>query len=317
MSNDGRNLEVLVKKIEKSLVGEGFSVEANQRSFEGKLLVGEFDLVISGKVGSIPVRYLFECRDRPSDGPQGREWIQQILGRKADFKFNGAVAVSTTGFSEAAINLAKREGVALRTVRTTDEIAEGIKLVSFVLANPEITPCGRINIIPMDLKDDTLGRGKVEFSYSTTKFRELTSWQTKSFFHFALDNLPKDFDQQSNGTRYCDLQIHKPVAIHVDGKVFVAKEIWARICFQKGRIKGKTIALRSYDSESGLLGQEVSVLFNSPIGTIKTDLTFAFKDDRIALDVIDVEWPGAKCDTLVIEARSTNKSAQERKGSTP
>ena len=75
------------------------------------MVVAEFDVVLRGKVGSLQAKYLIECRDRPSKGPQGREWIQQIIGRRTDRKFDGVAAASTTGFAKPAKVLAKRENV--------------------------------------------------------------------------------------------------------------------------------------------------------------------------------------------------------------
>lgn len=294
MKNDGTNLERLVKRIEKSLVPEGFSVEVNRRSYEDGLLVGEFDIVITGKVGSIPVKYLFECRDRPSDGPQGRGWIQQIIERRSDFKFDGVVAVSTTGFAPQAISLAKRENVSLRTVRTTDEIADGIQLVSFTLGNPEIIPEGECEILPINESDREFLTSEHMNQKCEITFRELTAFQGKTFYNFVLDNLPKTFDQESDGTRFHYLHVYKPLEVTLGNRKVMARSVRVKIRFRKGHIKGKTIAMRNYDSETGLIGQEVSVLFDAPNGPIKTDLIFGFHDEKVSVDILSVDGPWKK-----------------------
>ena len=110
-------LERLIQFIESYLLPEGLAITANDRVFnEAGIQIAEFDLRITGPVGTTEIDWLIECRDRPSEGAAPREWIQQLLGRREDFGFTNVTAVSITGFSPGAIELAEDRGIDIRSV---------------------------------------------------------------------------------------------------------------------------------------------------------------------------------------------------------
>ena len=123
--NDGKRLERLVEMLEGMKLPTGFTVEKNSPVYndEGQQ-IAELDILISGKVGSVSYRTLFECRDRPSQGAAPVGWIEQLFGRKQRLKLSAVVAVSTTGFAPGAVEFAKQENIPLRSVEdlTEDEI---------------------------------------------------------------------------------------------------------------------------------------------------------------------------------------------------
>ena len=114
----GEDLEQFVATLERSLLPPTFTVETRQRQFdeEGAQLA-EFDIVISGRLGSASVLWLIECRDRPSGTSEPGAWIEQLDGRRRRFNFDKVAAVSTTGFSSSAVDYARNVGIDLRTVR--------------------------------------------------------------------------------------------------------------------------------------------------------------------------------------------------------
>lgn len=117
MRNDGRTLENLVSFVEKRALQQGLELLANERQYNADgVQVGEFDLQVKGRVGTTDMRWLIECRDRPSDGPQSGAWIEQLVGRRDRFGFNKVTAVSTTGFAAGAVEFAHQKGIELRTV---------------------------------------------------------------------------------------------------------------------------------------------------------------------------------------------------------
>src|SRR5262245_21553905 len=100
MSKSGYWLEELVKDIERKLLPNGFTVVSRKRVYNAAgNQIAEFDIEISGNLGSSPIKWLIECRDRPSEGPAPVSWIEQLVGRRSRFKFNQITAVSTTGFA--------------------------------------------------------------------------------------------------------------------------------------------------------------------------------------------------------------------------
>jgi len=119
MSDSGKYLEQFVSQIEKILVPQGFTVELRESAFNNDgLQIAEFDIIIAGKVGSAPFKMLIECRDRPSSGSAPASWIEQLVGRRTRFNFDKVVAVSTTGFSDGAIEFASNSNIELRSVKT-------------------------------------------------------------------------------------------------------------------------------------------------------------------------------------------------------
>ena len=121
MSSDGKQLEALVAFVEKTLLPDGLTVSTNKRIFndEGNQ-IAEFDIEVTGKIGSTALRWLIECRDRPGQGSAPGSWIEQLVGRRTRFGFNKVTAVSTTGFAAGAVEFAQAQGIELRNVIALD-----------------------------------------------------------------------------------------------------------------------------------------------------------------------------------------------------
>lgn len=111
----GAPLEQLVAFIEAELAGPAFTVTTNERRFNSKgRPIAEFDIVVRGKIGSGNIAWLIECRDREEKA--GVDWIQQLPTRRHDHRFDKVTAVSTSGFTEPAIECARLNNVELRTM---------------------------------------------------------------------------------------------------------------------------------------------------------------------------------------------------------
>ncbi|NWC92251.1 MULTISPECIES: restriction endonuclease [unclassified Pseudomonas] len=117
MSSDGKHLKNLVAWIESTLVPNGFEVVQKLRTRGAEVGGGEFDIVLQGRVGSLNLKWLIECPDRPSEGPAPSSWVQQLMGRKQGFRFDVVTAVSTTGFTADALAMARTFRISTRTVR--------------------------------------------------------------------------------------------------------------------------------------------------------------------------------------------------------
>lgn len=138
MENTGKKLENLVAQIEKLLLPENFTVTANERVFNDKgIQIAEFDIKINGRLGSTDIKWLIECRDRPTDGHAPASWVEQLVGRRDRFSFNKITAVSTTGFSQGAIEYAKKSGIEIRTVKeiSFDDISNWFQMTHVTLIN--------------------------------------------------------------------------------------------------------------------------------------------------------------------------------------
>lgn len=116
--NDGILLEKLIERVEKISLPDGFTVTPRVKAFsDSGTQIAEFDVIVSGKIGVTDFNWLLECRDRPAEGAAPGSWIEQLVGRRDRFNFNKVIAVSTTGFSEGAIEFANSKGIELREVQ--------------------------------------------------------------------------------------------------------------------------------------------------------------------------------------------------------
>ncbi len=130
-TNDGSSLEQLVALIEGRLSPAGFKVETRRPVFDDDgVQIAEFDIVISGRLGTSQISWLIECRDRPSKGTAPGDWIEQLAGRRARFRFDKVMAVSSTGFSPGALQAAEDAGIDLRSLDalTYDEVTAWLPL---------------------------------------------------------------------------------------------------------------------------------------------------------------------------------------------
>lgn len=124
MPNDGKKLERFVASVERRVLKiDGWSVETNKKLFDdnGKQ-VAEFDVIITGGVGTASFTWLIECRDRPSEGAAPGAWIEQLYGRREKYGFSKVTAVSTTGFTDDARKYGESRHIELRELRKLHDI---------------------------------------------------------------------------------------------------------------------------------------------------------------------------------------------------
>jgi predicted RecB family endonuclease len=162
MKKSGKKLEDLVSQIEKILLPHGFEIHKNRREYDDEgVCSNEFDIVVEGKVGSGYYKGLIECRDRPSQGKAPKSWIEQLYGRQLEGKFNKVIAVSTTGFSPGAIELANKFGVEIHMLSeiNIDQISDWFQLQKFFLSQPIIT----LNKCNIFINEETADELRIEF----------------------------------------------------------------------------------------------------------------------------------------------------------
>jgi len=153
----------LVAFVEERLVGQGFSVKRGEKVFDKDgTQAAEFDVVVEGKVGSTEIRWLIECRDRPSSGSADGQWIDSLYGRRERFGFNKVTAVSTSGFAPSAFAAADRYGIELRTVEslTPDAFKDWLPMMHITNLSNNVELTG-VNI-ELDNKDPEVQKAVLE-----------------------------------------------------------------------------------------------------------------------------------------------------------
>ena len=187
MPGDGKNLETLVALIEKLHLPEGFKLSTNDRVYDDRgNQIAEFDVVVEGRLGTVDLKWLIECRDRPSEGPAPCSRIEQLIGRKQRFKeFNKVTAVSTTGFAPGVAKSAEDGGIELREVHSlTAKEVEGWLLMETM---PSIERSFRLLHATLGAADkEPEPRRRLFDQIVTSKQGEPILWQTENQERYTI-----------------------------------------------------------------------------------------------------------------------------------
>jgi hypothetical protein len=74
----------------------------------------EVDVLVEQRIGDIPVRLAVECRDRQRMSDV--EWIDGLIGKYRDLPVDKVVAVSSSGFTQTALEKARANRIETRTL---------------------------------------------------------------------------------------------------------------------------------------------------------------------------------------------------------
>lgn len=186
MGNDGKNLETFVARIEQMHLPEGFTISPNERIYnEEGVQVAELDVLVEGRLGTTDLKWLIECRDRPSEGPAPCSWIEQLIGRKRRFKLNKVTAVSTTGFASGAPEIADSGGIELREVH--DLTQENVATWLLIESMPLIEPSSRLVHVVLYAGDkEPEPRRKLFDEIVRSKSNEPILWQIENKEYYTI-----------------------------------------------------------------------------------------------------------------------------------
>jgi hypothetical protein len=132
----------LIKHIYSQVASAGVSVTESGILREADGAQREVDVLIENKVAGHDIKIAVECRDHARD--QTLEWIDGLIGKYSRLKANQVVAVSSTGFSDAAKSKAAQHNIELITINealTTDwrERIERLKFMTHSLTLMKVT----------------------------------------------------------------------------------------------------------------------------------------------------------------------------------
>jgi hypothetical protein len=116
MTRKGREFELLIERLEKIALPEGAKISSP--GFINDRITGEqreVDILIEHKIGSFEIKIVIECRNRTS--VQDTTWIEQIYTKLHDINIHKAIAVSTSSFTQPAIEKAKFYNIETRTFK--------------------------------------------------------------------------------------------------------------------------------------------------------------------------------------------------------
>lgn len=213
MDKSGKYLERLVNQIENYFLPENFTIISNEMVFNDEgTQIAEFDIEISGKLGTTEINWLIECRDRPSQGAAPSSWIEQLVGRRSRFNFSKVTAVSSTGFAKGVKEYAEREGIELRTVKEIS-LADikswcGLSEVVILKNNFELKSA---YIIPEKTDDKTLSELN-QIIQNTPQQRFISNKKNKNKY------CPSDILQSAINEHkvFDDVEVGKPYPAHFE-----------------------------------------------------------------------------------------------------
>ena len=268
--NSGKELELLVQEIERSLLPSGFDVALNKTEFnQAGDQLAEFDIVISGRLGSSLVKWLIECRDRPSQGPAPGSWIEQLATRKTRFKFDKVIAVSTTGFAKGIVGFADSQGISLRSVDRIADIATdfNIQEIRYYAHQVTIGPTDMKVTNPVLAAVDILGNAKF-------KLPEETDYH--NFPDFVLrhvDGIDKSMLSGSTCFRfefYCD----DPLDVLAGDRHFQIKRLVLPLQLDVFIYEGKMLSANVYSESNEMIGRDVTHVFELATGSFTQRVLF-------------------------------------------
>lgn len=163
-----REFELLTSRIEGALAPTGARIKSPDRIKDK--ITGQFrevDVSIRYTVGSVELLITIECRDRSRI--QDVTWIEQIATKRAHIGADRTIAVSSTGFTGAAIRAANAHGISIRLISeiTDEDLRSLIDTLEVTASNITIDT----NELALTFMETPLGSSKI-----CVKSREL--WGT-------------------------------------------------------------------------------------------------------------------------------------------
>lgn len=229
---------MMIERLENLLCPQGVVVLSPEEFYDEKgKKIGEIDITLRGNFGSSKVFVGIECRDRSEDGPQGRDWIREIKGKRDDLKVDKMVAVSTTGFTDPAIDLADRWRIDLLTVGDVSklDLQDWFQVIDFCWSDDsyEITGVIDLTTIPKTLPKSEQGKLFLR-SANTDKLIPL-----KEYIQPELDKHFDSLQVLAGTTQEVELvlEIDGPIDATVNGNTFtiskmrVPVKIWREVVF--------------------------------------------------------------------------------------
>ena len=115
MEKSWREFEKLVARIEENLAPKGAVVKSTDKIVDK--VTGrkrEVDASIRYQIGSAPILITIECRKRSK--VQDDTWLEQLATKKEKIGAQQTIAVSSTDFTQSAIETAQHYGIELRKI---------------------------------------------------------------------------------------------------------------------------------------------------------------------------------------------------------
>ncbi len=271
----GRELEMLVREIEEQLSPKGFTITSRELVYQQGTSnqIAEFDIHITGPVGSSSVNWLIECRDRPSEGPAPNSWIEQLVGRKDRFKLDKVFAVSTTGFAAGTHDYALEKGIYLRSVRSISAIAADFLLCEVILIAARVRVgddwYGRL---------DDLGLERVVKLSTNTVFRKSGQEDYQDLASFIMQELvvpggqaymAKHAELNEETAQRMLVNWYGNIECLVDGQTLLFSGFKVSVQIDSHLLKVPIVTVKAYTEGDRIFGAEATFFFEACDGHVE------------------------------------------------
>lgn len=283
MINDGTQLEKFVTKFHEAFCTESTNIETRKKLYANGICCAEIDILITDKFSSVPIQIAIECRDRKET--EGADWIQQIIGRKCDFKFDKYIAVSSSGFSKPAIDLAKRHNILLRTTSDCSTIIDDFSLKKFSFSYPKFMIHGLVKIA-------THNKLLQNLHCNDGLFKKHYNDDYSNIFSFAIKNMPQYIDRDLDAWQSVSIDLPGDVFFKNGNKEYIVNHLRINGVYRLEKIMAQAIGIKTFNEDDKCLGQQVRIFAPYPEGAW-VDFLFIRNDDNqtYTFNVLDSKFP--------------------------
>lgn len=152
------SFQKLITVIEKSISDEKTDVKESEFIKDNLGINREIDVLITTEINNTKIQIALECRDHGRD--QSLEWIDQIIGKYFNINIEKVVAVSSSGFSDAAVTKAKAYNISLLSLEDVSQVdwSKLINDLKLTLFKFELRMCGW----KLGVKDELIDSKKLD-----------------------------------------------------------------------------------------------------------------------------------------------------------
>jgi Restriction endonuclease len=211
-NKSGLTLEKAVARIQQ-MMDPNSTVTHNERLIDRVGNHRQYDVVVRGNFGGNPVLGVIECKDhKRRKGPSD---VEAFAKKTENLGANLRILVSSKGFTEQALKLAKHEFIGCMSLLPTDPRVSGFSIGSFWYGT---------------IKKWTDVRLTLHFAEAQSVFRvfvaESVKWNGKSVTNwFIRELITKNLGDKAPGDYTLTRDFREPVSIEVEGSMHLLKGI--------------------------------------------------------------------------------------------
>jgi len=179
-------------------------------------------------------------------------WIEQLIGRQSVHRFDKVFAVSTTGFTAPARDLAGRYGIVLRTITAVEDLAGDFSVASYTMHLCQVRPSG-----PFDVKTADRIPRMLDTPLDDIGFRRHGEGSFRDLHTFALEQLGLPLPDYHEGENTEELRFSiDNVDMRVGGDVFAVGHLDVPLVITTRVLPARVLTANIYAESGRQIGTE-------------------------------------------------------------